>query len=94
MKKYKLEDFMPKVINTRTKEEYDLLMKKLESLGYKWNCRKKPTKVDIWWKEKENTCVEINICSAYSVYKKIMYCSYNYFKKNDYEIIPFNKIEL
>ena len=46
-----------KIYNTKTQSDYDSLMSDLESKGYKWISRKKPTALNFWNVYKENTCI-------------------------------------
>ena len=49
-----------KIYRTRTQSDYDSLMSDLESKGYEWISRKKPTSKNYWNVYKENTCIKIS----------------------------------
>lgn len=48
-----------RIWHTKTQEEYDFLMKKLEKEDCKWNDGDSPTEGNVWNHYKEKTCIEL-----------------------------------
>lgn len=48
------------IYHVKTEGAYDNLMKDLESKGYKWTDKTKPTTKDFWSKFKEETVIEVD----------------------------------
>lgn len=46
-----------RIWHCRTQEEYDYLMKQLEAEGCTWIGGDKPTKHNVWYIDREQTCV-------------------------------------
>lgn len=79
---------MKKVINVKTQEQYNELMKRLEAEWYTWGNWNKPSKINYFDTYKEDTCV--NIESEVD----IQYSDKQYYIDNWYEIISFEEYML
>ena len=54
-----LKELKNTVVNTKTQEEYDELMKIYEDGGWEWNYKIKPTAMSSWSLHKADTCVRV-----------------------------------
>ena len=61
------------VYRVRTQEEYDWLMEKLETDGFRWSDGSLPTEADVWGLYLSETCINFNdmiiTFSAFDFYK-------------------------
>lgn len=80
------------IYRTRTQEEYDWLMKKLEVDGSKWVTGSSPTaphKADNWRIHRSETCIILNC-------KRIIFLSFEFYKSDpqykDYEFIEVSDL--
>lgn len=73
------------VIQCKTKEEFEFLMKLYKKRGWKWYGGDDPTEnIDFWERNKENTCVEFSDDFTYS--------SREYFKRQGFKIFELDEI--
>lgn len=76
------------VYHTKTRKEYNWLMKKLEDAGaiLKWNKLRSPTKVNLWEPYRSETCIN---CTD----SKIAYQKFDFYQNNpDYEDYEFIEV--
>lgn len=74
------------VYRTRTQEEYDWLMEKLEKAGCEWGSGSLPTEINYWVRNFAETCICLND-------KRIMHSGFAFFKaESDYKDYEFIKV--
>lgn len=73
------------VVHTPTEEQANLLLKKLDKMGYKWGSRDKLTAKNYWNEYKESMCYNL-------VQDGINFSGLNYFIENSYTVIKFDEI--
>ena len=74
------------VYRTRTQEEYDWLMEKLEKAGCEWGSGSLPTEINYWVRNFAETCICLND-------KSIMHSGFAFFKaESDYKDYEFIKV--
>lgn len=74
------------VYRTRTQEEYDWLMEKLEKAGCEWGSGSLPTEINHWVRNFAETCICLND-------KRMMHSGFAFFKaESDYKDYEFIKV--
>ncbi len=77
------------VYRTKTQEEYDWLMEKLEEAGCVWTTGRKPTELDTFHIYKSDTCIFVED-------KKLIYAGFDFYKNEsdykDYEFIEVSDL--
>lgn len=77
------------IYRTRTQEEYDWLMEKLEADGLRWVTGCLPTKSNIWRRYFTETCISLK-------YKMITFAGFDFYKNDpsykDYEFIEVSDL--
>lgn len=74
------------VYRTRTQEEYDWLMEKLEKAGCEWGSGSLPTEINYWVRNFAETCICLND-------KRMMHSGFAFFKaESDYKDYEFIKV--
>ena len=77
------------VYRTKTQEEYDWLMEKLEEAGCVWTTGRKPTELDTFHIYKSDTCIFLED-------KKLIYAGFDFYKNEseykDYEFIEVSEL--
>ena len=76
------------VYRTRTQEEYDWLMEKLEKDGFEWSSGYLPTEVNYWRRYFTETCIDVNdgriVFADFDFYKnKLEYIDYKFIEVSD-----------
>jgi len=83
MEKVKLKELRKTVVNIKTQEEYNELMKIYEDAGWMWDGDNEPTTSDIWDEYRERTCVEAENLFVYGYTDS--------WKRGGYKIISFQE---
>lgn len=65
------------IYHTRTQEEYDWLMEKLEAGGFKWDGGISPERVDNWKEYLSETCIRLDD-------QKITYANFDFYNNKSY----------
>ena len=74
------------VYRTRTQEEYDWLMEKLEKAGCEWGSGSLPTEINHWVRNFAETCICLND-------KRMMHSGFAFFKaESDYKDYEFIEV--
>lgn len=74
------------VYRTRTQEEYDWLMEKLEKAGCEWGSGSLPTEINYWVRNFAETCICLND-------KRIMHSGFAFFKaESEYKNYEFIEV--
>lgn len=74
------------VYRTRTQEEYDWLMEKLEKAGCEWGSGSLPTEINHWVRNFAETCICLND-------KRMRHSGFAFFKaESDYKDYEFIKV--
>lgn len=75
------------VVNTKTKAEYDELMRLLEDDGWKWSNGALPTWSNSWLADEKDTCIEVTKKSL------LYYDSKSYYQDEGYKVITLDEFK-